>query len=278
MRLPLLFTAVLVFGPSSAWTSAIDERPSSPRFVEGSRVFRSGVKVKILDTEDHLDEGQSTCSTEHKNVNDQFPVFLPTEQNPINIPRALEARAALPVQQPLPPRGSYSDGFYQPMVCSSRFGAHITATRALQLIYDERLNALDQIYFHEASDYGSGISLPYVIAHIMDQDAPFAVINRNSVPLQYPMIEQAHNLQILLFRMMLHCVIDNGGLGGQSSLLSGVTVTLYGTAKSDDEQSEPGSEESERGDPADLFPMFVPGARAHTGSRQGAMPPMQGGY
>ncbi|MCJ1418125.1 hypothetical protein MMC32_004470 [Xylographa parallela] len=257
MRLPLVFTAALVFGPPAAQT-----RSSSPRSVERSRVVLSGVKAKILSLDDHLDERQSSSNSEHKDIG--------------NVPHPFEARAALPML-PLPPRMSFSDGFYQPIICSSRFGTHITVPGCLHLIYDQGLNAMDQIRFCSGSDPGPGVRLPYSINHFINPDMPFAVITRTSVPLRYPMIEQGQNIQMLLFRMMLHCVVNSGGVGGQAMLLSGVTVTLYGGENTSDEHSDPSDDESDLGDPADRFPTFVPGARAHTGSRQGIMP-MQGGY
>ncbi|MCJ1436862.1 hypothetical protein MMC27_006244 [Xylographa pallens] len=234
------------------------------------------MKAKILNIDDHLDERQSSSNSDHKDNDDRFPLFLPTTRNVKNVPGKLEARAALPMP-PLPPRMSYSDGFYQPIICSSWFGTHITVPGCLHLIYDQGLNSLDQIHFRDASDLEPGVILPYSINHFINPDMPFVVIDRNSAPLQYPTVEQGQNIQMLLFRMMLHCVINGGGLGGQASLLSGVTVTLYGGENTSDEHSDPSDDEGDPGDPTDLFPTFVPGARAHTGSRQGIMP-MQGGY
>ena len=129
----------------------------------------------------------------------------------------------------------------------------------------------------ESLDYRPAILLPFTINHFVNPDMPFVVIDRSVDRLQYPFIEQSQNIQLLLFRMMLHCVVSNGGVGAQASLLSGIRVTLYGTEKSDDEESESSDEDSEPGNPADLFPDFVPGAQAHTGSSQG-IAPMQGGY
>ncbi|MCJ1295211.1 hypothetical protein MMC34_006773 [Xylographa carneopallida] len=234
------------------------------------------MKVVKPATEDYLSERQSSSSSEHKNVNDQFPIVPPTTRDLENVPHILEARAALPMM-PLPPRDSYTDGYYQPFVCSSRFGTHITAPGCLHLIYSHVLDGMDQIHLRNHYETGSGVRLPFSINHFVNPNMPFVVITRNSDPLQYPLIEQSQNIQMLLFRMMLHCVVGGGGVGGQGSLLSGVTVTLYGIEKSDGEESLSDSEESEAGNPADLFPDFVPGRLAHTGSRQGIMP-MQGGY
>ena len=146
MRLPLAFTAVLVFGPSSALTSSIHEKLFSPWSVEGIRVLSSGVKDKILGTENHLDEQQSSSSSGHKDVNDRPPIFLPPTRTLGTVPRALETRATLPMPQS-PPRDSYSDGYYQPIICSSRFGAHITVPGCLHVIYGQVLDEMDQMFF-----------------------------------------------------------------------------------------------------------------------------------
>ncbi|MCJ1287807.1 hypothetical protein MMC26_007159 [Xylographa opegraphella] len=273
MRLPLALTAALIFSHSSTQT---DSRPSSPYSVAKSSLLARGVRVKLHDTEDHLNKPQNVSNNEPKDVNNQSPIIRPMSRKPGNVQREIEARAAFPIPL-LPPRASYSDGFYQPFTCSSRFGTHITVSRCLRLIYDRRLDGVDELHFRDVEDQRPGVFLPLSLTEFVVADMPHIIIDRQGTSPQYPIVDRGHNIQILLFRMMLHCVANGGGVGGQGSLLSGLSVTLYGADTSDADESEPGDEESEAGNPADLFSEFVPGARAHTGSTQ-RITPLQGGY
>jgi len=256
MRLLSVVTVALLLESWTAQTAITDERPFSDGYYQP------------------INKRQTSSGSEDKNINDLVPSHLSATHGLANPQRALEARAALPMP-PVPPRTSFSDGYYQPITCSSRFGSIIHVLDCLNLIYHPVLEAMDHLHFIH-NEHGTGteadIHLPCLIQG-PDVDSPYVLITSDIVPGHSLSTDRSQNIQNLMYRMMLQCVIYGGGLGAQASLLSGVTVTLKGIITLDDEQSDSGIEDSEPGDPADRFAVFVPGAQAHwVSSYQELMP------
>ncbi|MCJ1402807.1 hypothetical protein MMC11_006028 [Xylographa trunciseda] len=250
MRLSFVVPAILLVEPWTVQTTMIGQRPFSNGYYQP------------------IDERQERSSSEDENINKGYSIARPITRLFGNTPRALEVRAAIPMPPP-PLRTSHSDGYYQPIVCSSRFGTHITVLDSLRLIYDPGLPAMDHIQFISET-VSAGMLLPYAI-HSKNPGKAFALITEDFLHPNSFTTERASNIRTLMYRIIIQCVIDGGEVGGQAPLLRGVMITLYGGDQWDGEQSESGSEESEPGDPADRFPTFVPGALTHWNAMQGSI-------